>query len=102
MTSRSSRRNAKFSCLVRIAYVLGDVLFAHPSISGSGESGKTTIVKQMKIIHQNGFTRDELLEYRPTIYKNLVDSAQAIILQLRKLQIDCELPENRVCHFLLC
>jgi guanine nucleotide-binding protein G(i) subunit alpha len=50
----------------------------------------------MKIINQNGFTRDELLGYRQTIYKNLVDSAQAIILQMRKLQIDCEVPENRV------
>ena len=27
---------------------------------GSGESGKTTIVKQMKIIHQNGYTDAEL------------------------------------------
>jgi guanine nucleotide-binding protein G(i) subunit alpha len=30
----------------------------------------------MKIIHQNGYTRDELLVYRYTIYKNLVESAQ--------------------------
>jgi guanine nucleotide-binding protein G(i) subunit alpha len=50
----------------------------------------------MKIIHQNGFTRDELLSYRNIIYKNLVDSAQAIILQMRKLQVDCEVPANRV------
>lgn len=62
---------------------------------GSGESGKTTIVKQMKIIHQEGFTKDELLAYRGTIYKNLVDSAQAIILQMRKLQVDCQVPSNR-------
>lgn len=31
---------------------------------GSGESGKSTIVKQMKIIHQNGYSRDELLAFR--------------------------------------
>ncbi|OZJ05273.1 Guanine nucleotide-binding protein subunit alpha [Bifiguratus adelaidae] len=46
---------------------------------GAGESGKSTIVKQMKIIHQNGFTRDELLAWRPTIYKNLVESVQSVI-----------------------
>lgn len=51
---------------------------------GSGESGKSTIVKQMKIIHQNGYSKDELLLYRLTVIKNLVDSAQAIVLALRK------------------
>lgn len=38
--------------------------------AGSGESGKSTIVKQMKIIHQNGYSRDELLLFRLTIYKS--------------------------------
>ena len=50
----------------------------------------------MKIIHQDGFNRDELLTYRMTVYRNLVDSAQAIILAMRKIGIDCEIPENRV------
>jgi len=62
---------------------------------GSGESGKSTIVKQMKIIHQNGFSREELLTYRMTVYRNLVDSAQAIVLAMRKIGIDCETPSNR-------
>jgi hypothetical protein len=34
-----------------------------PSFTGSGESGKLTIVKQMKIIHQSGFSQEELLNY---------------------------------------
>lgn len=38
--------------------------------TGSGESGKSTIVKQMKIIHQNGYSRDEMLLFRLTIYKS--------------------------------
>jgi guanine nucleotide-binding protein G(i) subunit alpha len=46
--------------------------------TGSGESGKSTIVKQMKIIHQNGYTQDELSLYRLTIYKNLVDCMKAL------------------------
>ena len=50
----------------------------------------------MKIIHQNGFTQEELLTYRMTIYRNLVDSAQAIILAMRKIGVDCETPSNRV------
>ncbi|KAF7968836.1 hypothetical protein HWV62_29192 [Athelia sp. TMB] len=62
---------------------------------GSGESGKSTIAKQMKIIHQDGFSRNELLTYRMTVYRNLVDSAQAIIAAMRKKGIDCEMMENR-------
>ena len=31
-----------------------------------------------------------------TIYRNLVDSAQAIILAMRKIGVDCETPSNRV------
>lgn len=45
---------------------------------GSGESGKSTILKQMKILHQNGYTEEELIEYRPFIFKNLLDSAKTL------------------------
>lgn len=62
---------------------------------GSGESGKTTIVKQMKIIHQNGYTRDELMQFRPVVYRNLIDSANAIITAMRKLGVDPQEPANR-------
>ncbi|POW19528.1 hypothetical protein PSHT_04523, partial [Puccinia striiformis] len=55
---------------------------------GSGESGKSTIVKQMKIIHQNGYTREELLLFKLTIYKNVIDSAQAVVVAMRKLKLD--------------
>jgi hypothetical protein len=50
----------------------------------------------MKIIHQNGFSRDELLSYRNIIYKNVLDSAQDIVMAMRKIGVDCQLPENRV------
>ncbi|CAJ0757418.1 21237_t:CDS:2 [Entrophospora sp. SA101] len=62
----------------------------------SGESGKSTIVKQMKIIHQNGYTKEELAHYRITIYKNLIDSAQAIVYAMRKFRLESRKPINRV------
>lgn len=57
-------------------------------MQGSGESGKSTIVKQMKIIHQNGYTVDELALYRLTIYKNLIDCAKALIGAMRQFSIE--------------
>ncbi|KIP03061.1 hypothetical protein PHLGIDRAFT_78174 [Phlebiopsis gigantea 11061_1 CR5-6] len=62
---------------------------------GSGESGKSTIVKQMKIIHQNGYNDTELLGFRPTIYKNLLESAHHILLAARKIGLDFRNPVNR-------
>ncbi|KAG1849036.1 heterotrimeric G protein alpha subunit [Suillus subluteus] len=62
---------------------------------GSGESGKSTIVKQMKIIHQNGFTKNELMTFRPTIYRNTLNSAQAIVLQMRNMNVVCVMPANQ-------
>jgi hypothetical protein len=62
---------------------------------GSGESGKSTIVKQMKIIHQNGYSHAELLMFRPTIYRNLLESAEAVVLAMRKLEIEPALDVNR-------
>jgi guanine nucleotide-binding protein G(i) subunit alpha len=60
---------------------------------GSGESGKSTIVKQMKIIHQNGYSVDELALYRLTIYKNLIDCAKAFVGAMRQFEIE---PKNSI------
>lgn len=46
---------------------------------GSGESGKSTIVKQMKILHKNGFSKEELYEYKPFVYKNVLDCIKSVI-----------------------
>ncbi|KAJ6502277.1 G-protein alpha subunit [Mycena sanguinolenta] len=50
---------------------------------GLSESGKSTVMKQMKILYQQGFTTDERLALRPTLHQNAVDSAHAIVRALR-------------------
>lgn len=68
---------------------------------GSGESGKSTIVKQMKIIHLKGYSDAELYSYRPTMYKNLLECAKAVISAMRQFGIEPALEENRAyCDFL--
>ncbi|KAF8154375.1 heterotrimeric G-protein alpha subunit, GPA3-like protein [Mycena galopus ATCC 62051] len=52
---------------------------------GSGESGKSTIVKQMKIIHQDGFDERERAEYRTTVYRNVLDSAGTLARVVRRV-----------------
>lgn len=41
---------------------------------GTGESGKTTIIKQMKILHVQGFTAKERAEKAQQIRRNLLES----------------------------
>ncbi len=42
----------------------------------------------MKIIHQNGYTVDELALYRLTVYKNIVDCAKALVAAMRQFGIE--------------
>jgi guanine nucleotide-binding protein subunit alpha len=48
----------------------------------------------MKIIHQSGYTVEELSMYRMTIYKNLVDCAKALIGAMRQFDIEPQNPIN--------
>ncbi|KAG6366199.1 hypothetical protein INS49_000375 [Diaporthe citri] len=69
---------------------------------GSGESGKSTIVKQMKIIHLKGYSDDELYNYRPTVFKNLIECAKAVINAMRQFDIEPANEENRAyCDYIL-
>ena len=72
------------------------------NVLGSGESGKSTIVKQMKIIHKNGFTDTELAEYRPVVYKNIMESAHQVINYMNKAGLSCVEYSNRVRPAPLC
>nr|CAD2207844.1 unnamed protein product [Meloidogyne enterolobii] len=39
---------------------------------GAGESGKSTVLKQLKIIHDNGFSDNDLLSKRNLVYGNVI------------------------------
>jgi len=45
---------------------------------GAGESGKSTISKQMKIIHLKGFTDQEKESYKEIVYSNIVSSVKVL------------------------
>jgi hypothetical protein len=45
----------------------------------------------MKILHQDGFNRTELLSNRQVIYRNLIESAKTVVQSLKEFEI---LPAN--------
>ena len=62
---------------------------------GAGECGKSTIVKQMKILHQNGFTQQECVAYRSIIIRNLIASLASILNAMKTLRIKFD-DDNRI------
>ena len=47
--------------------------------AGAGESGKSTIFKQMKIIHQDGYSEEERVAFRDVIFSNTIQSMKVLI-----------------------
>lgn len=60
---------------------------------GSGESGKSTILKQMRIIHKNGYTEDELMNFRELVLSNTLGSMRVLVQAALKLRAPIE-PQN--------
>eukprot|EP01132_Coremiostelium_polycephalum_P005324 gene5324-6630_t len=63
---------------------------------GPGESGKSTIFKQMKIIQEDGgYTTEELLEYRAFVYSNCISQMEALLTASTKLGIELEIDNKQ-------
>ncbi|XP_062936637.1 guanine nucleotide-binding protein subunit alpha-13 isoform X2 [Cynocephalus volans] len=54
---------------------------------GAGESGKSTFLKQMRIIHGQDFDQRAREEFRPTIYSNVIKGMRVLVDAREKLHI---------------
>jgi guanine nucleotide-binding protein G(i) subunit alpha len=61
---------------------------------GAGESGKSTIAKQMKIIYLKGFQDAERRPYKEIIFSNIIMSMRALVLAVERLGLEVS-PENK-------
>lgn len=59
---------------------------------GGGESGKSTVLKQLRLLHKGGFTQPERIQYAQIIWVDLIQSMKILIIQARKkgIQLDCD------------
>ncbi|GAV28155.1 hypothetical protein PMKS-001624 [Pichia membranifaciens] len=57
---------------------------------GAGESGKSTVLKQMRLLHLGGFSPQERIQYKNIIWADTVASMQTLIIQARNLGIQLE------------
>jgi guanine nucleotide-binding protein subunit alpha, other len=68
-------------------------------VPGAGESGKSTILKQMRLIHNDGFTVHERKEIRQVIFSNMVVAFKVIAEEMRDLGLTYELEGTEVIEF---
>lgn len=62
---------------------------------GTRGSGKSTILKQMKI-YQDDLSTAELVDFCPTVYKNVLESAQAVVTYMRQAGLECAYAANNM------
>lgn len=62
---------------------------------GAGESGKSTFLKQMRIIHNMNYDVTSQLEFRKTIYQNIIKGMKVLVDAQMKLDIPLSDPSNR-------
>ncbi|XP_039371218.1 guanine nucleotide-binding protein subunit alpha-15 isoform X1 [Mauremys reevesii] len=61
---------------------------------GAGESGKSTFIKQLRIIHGAGYSEEDRKGFAKLVYQNVFASMQAMIGAMETLQIPYAQPEN--------
>ncbi|KAG2217070.1 hypothetical protein INT45_014135 [Circinella minor] len=62
---------------------------------GAGESGKSTILKQMKLIHDDGYSLDEREAFKEIIFSNTIQSIRVILEAMDDMGISLKEPENQ-------
>uniref|UniRef100_A0A914XKC7 Uncharacterized protein n=1 Tax=Plectus sambesii TaxID=2011161 RepID=A0A914XKC7_9BILA len=61
---------------------------------GAGECGKSTVLKQMRILHDNGFSDEEIMQQRAVVFSNTVQSMALILRAMNTLNIPLDKAER--------
>lgn len=64
--------------------------------AGTGESGKSTFIKQMRIIHGAGYSDEDKRGFTKLVYQNIFTSMQAMIRATETLKIPYKYEHNKV------
>ncbi|XP_075302617.1 guanine nucleotide-binding protein G(q) subunit alpha-like isoform X1 [Opisthocomus hoazin] len=62
---------------------------------GTGESGKSTFIKQMRIIHGSGYSDEDKRGFIKLVYQNIFTAMQAMIRAMDTLKIPYKHEHNK-------
>ncbi|TDH02964.1 hypothetical protein EPR50_G00157900 [Perca flavescens] len=63
---------------------------------GAAESGKSTLIKQIKIIHSHGFSKQELISFKHAVLDNLLTSMKFVLQGMGMLRINLANKKNKM------
>ena len=94
-TSEDNRRNMEIEKMIR-KDKKNQARQVKILLLGAGESGKSTILKQMRIIYSEGFRMEERKEVRQVIFSNMVVAFKIIAEEMKELGLEYEREESFV------
>uniref|UniRef100_A0A8C6S8L3 Guanine nucleotide-binding protein subunit alpha n=1 Tax=Neogobius melanostomus TaxID=47308 RepID=A0A8C6S8L3_9GOBI len=62
---------------------------------GTGESGKSTFIKQMRIIHGRGYSEEDRRDFTRLVFQNIFTAMQTLIQAMNILQIPYMCEDNK-------
>ncbi|WPK27323.1 hypothetical protein PUMCH_004704 [Australozyma saopauloensis] len=68
---------------------------------GAGDSGKSTVLKQMRLLHNDSFTDMERCHYTHILWMDMIESMRMLIFNARKYKIplECDRPNSPLIPF---
>ncbi|MBN3272537.1 GNAQ protein, partial [Polyodon spathula] len=87
-------------CTSNPQFILGQMtsfrdLYPVPLLKRTGESGKSTFIKQMRIIHGAGYTDEDKRGFTKLVYQNIFTSMQSMIRAMETLKIQYKYEQNK-------
>uniref|UniRef100_A0A8C4QJK4 Guanine nucleotide-binding protein subunit alpha-11 n=1 Tax=Eptatretus burgeri TaxID=7764 RepID=A0A8C4QJK4_EPTBU len=82
------------SKIVNSAYA-NELLYYYFLFTGTGESGKSTFIKQMRIIHGSGYTDEDRRGFIKLVYQNIFIAMQAMTRAMETLKILYKYEQNK-------
>ena len=61
---------------------------------GAAEAGKSTLLKQMRIIHKADYGLEERIMFKPIVYANAIHSMSLILHAVERMGIDLDSEES--------
>lgn len=85
------------------AYILCTINNFVYCFSGTGESGKSTFIKQMRIIHGSGYSDEDKRGFIKLVYQNIFMAMQSMIRAMDMLKLhyadpSCSVSNNLPSH----
>jgi guanine nucleotide-binding protein subunit alpha len=65
--------------------------------TGAGESGKSTILKQMRLLYSSGFSNSEREGYVCIIFSNVLDTFRGLLNAMDSFGLELHRESNKVC-----